>query len=125
MDSEIKVGDYKSLTTIITSEHTANAFGSGGLDVLATPKLVALIESAAYLLIKDSGFESVGTKIDLNHIKATIVGDSVVSIAKVAKIEGRKIEFQVVAYSNDEVIGEGSHIRVIIDPNKFMSKLKK
>ena len=89
MESNIKVGDYKSYETKITNSHTANAFGSGGLDVLATPQLVALIEASAYLLIKDFGFESVGTMINLNHIKATLVGDFVKSIAKITKIDGR------------------------------------
>ena len=57
MDTQIKVGDFKSYETKIENTHTANSFGSGGLDVLATPQLVALIEAAAYLLLKDCGFE--------------------------------------------------------------------
>ena len=125
METQIKVGDFKSYETKIENTHTASSFGSGGFDVLATPQLVAQIEAAAYLLLKDCGVESVGTKINLNHIKATIVGEYVKSIAKVTKVDGRKIDFEVVAYCNNEVIGEGYHTRVVIDPDKFMQKLLK
>lgn len=111
----------------VTENNTAKFMGSGDLDVLATPSLVAFMENAAknYLntfLTEDLG--SVGSNININHIAPTLVNKEITINGEITKIIKEKIIiFSLEAYENDKKIGDAEHTRVIINNKKFISKL--
>lgn len=110
----------------VTDAVTAIAVGSGDMPVLATPMMLALMENAAMLAVKDElpeGCTTVGGHIASSHLKPSKVGDLVRAEAEVKKVEGKKIEFKVAAYCGDTLLGEGTHLRFVVDKEKFMSKL--
>ena len=111
----------------VTDAFTAITAGSGDMPVLATPMMTALMENAAMLAVRDElpeGSTTVGGHIESSHLKPTPVGEVVRAEAEVTRVEGRKIEFKVAAYAGDTLLGEGTHLRFIVDREKFMSKLK-
>ena len=100
--------------------------GSGDLPVLATPAMMALMENAAMLAVAPhlpEGSTTVGGHISASHIKPTPIGETVTATATVVKVDGKKIEFEVKAYWGDILLGEGTHLRFIVDREKFMSRL--
>ncbi len=116
---------YTSEMTV-TEDVTAMVIGSGDMPVLATPMMMALMENAAMLAVKDKlpeGQTTVGGHIESSHLKPSKIGDVVRAEAEVTKVEGKKIEFRVSAYSDKTLLGEGTHLRFIVDREKFMSRL--
>lgn len=114
------------LTKIVNPEDTANRYGSGLLEVFATPALVAFMEQTCHTAIQPylpEGFSSVGTEVSIKHLKATPLGDTVKCKAILQQAEGRKLIFSVTAYDSNGLIGEGTHTRFIIDIQRFMAKL--
>lgn len=110
----------------VTEAVTAIEMGSGDLPVLATPSMMALMENAAMLAVAPhlpEGSTTVGGHISASHIKPTPVGETVTATATVTKVDGKKIEFDVKAHCGDVLLGEGSHLRFIVDREKFMSRL--
>lgn len=100
--------------------------GSGDLPVLATPAMMALMENAAMTAVAPElpeGSTTVGGHIESSHLKPTPVGAEVKAEATLTKVDGRKLYFTVKAMQGDTVIGEGTHLRFIVDREKFMSKL--
>ena len=111
---------------IVTEAVSAISMGSGDLPVLATPAMMALMENAAMLAVAPhlpEGSTTVGGHISASHIKPTPIGETVTATATVVKVDGKKIEFEVKAYCGDILLGEGSHLRFIVDREKFMSRL--
>lgn len=105
---------------------TAIAMGSGDMPVLATPAMMALMENAAMLAVAPhlpQGSTTVGGHIASSHLKPSRLGDTVTATATVTRVDGRKIEFKVEAHCGDTLLGEGTHLRFIVDKEKFMSKL--
>ena len=105
---------------------TAIAMGSGDMPVLATPAMMALMENAAMLAVADhlpEGSTTVGGHIASSHLKPSKVGDTVTATATVTRVDGKKIEFKIAAHCGDTLLGEGSHLRFIVDKEKFMSRL--
>ena len=110
----------------VTPAVTAIEMGSGDMPVLATPALMALMENAAMLAVADhlpEGCTTVGGHIASSHLKPSKPGDTVTATATVTRVEGKKIEFNVEARCGDTLLGEGTHLRFIVDRNKFMSRL--
>ena len=105
---------------------TAVKVGSGDMPVLATPMMMALMENAAMKAVKDKlpeGCTTVGGHIESSHLRPSKIGDVVRAEAEVTKVDGKKITFKVSAYCGDVLIGEGTHLRFIVDKENFMSKL--
>lgn len=122
-----KIGDKGTVTVKVTKENCASAIGYGALDVFATPSMNALMENAACEAIKASlqpGESSVGTKVNISHLKASALEDTITATATLAEIDGRRLVFEVVANDSKGIIGEGTHERFIINVEKFLSKLK-
>lgn len=116
---------YTSRLTV-GNENTAIALGSGDMPVLATPAMMALMENAAMLAVAsalEEGDTTVGGHIESSHLRPTPVGAEVSATATLEKIEGRKLYFNIIAHQGDVVIGEGTHLRFIVNKEKFMSKL--
>ena len=123
----IEIGLKHTSELTVTDAVTAITIGSGDMPVLATPMMMALMENAAMLAVKDKlpeGSTTVGGHIESSHLKPSKVGDKVSATAEVTKVDGKKIEFKVAAYSGDTLLGEGTHLRFIVDKERFLSKLK-
>ena len=118
--------EYESKVTVMP-ENCASAVGSGGLDVFATPSMVALMENAAMNCVAPylpEGATTVGAEICTTHIKPSAIGATIKAVAHLVATEGRKLHFNVEAYDGDECIGKGTHVRFIVDVERFMSKLR-
>ena len=110
----------------VTDNLTARAMGSGSLDVYATPAMIALMEAAAVAALASAlpeGQTSVGVALDVAHLAATPLGGSARARAQVTGVEGRRVTFSVQAWDAKQLIGEGSHTRVVVDVRRFMSRL--
>ena len=110
----------------MTDAVTAIEVGSGDMPVLATPIMMALMENAAMLAVKDElpeGCTTVGGHIESSHLRPSKIGDVVRAEAEVTKVDGKKITFKVSVYCGNTLIGEGTHLRFVVDREKFLSKL--
>ena len=115
---------YTSRLTV-GNENTAIALGSGDMPVLATPAMMALMENAAMLAVAsalEEGDTTVGGHIESSHLRPTPVGAEVSATAILEKVEGRKLYFKIIAHQGDVVIGEGTHLRFIVNREKFLAK---
>lgn len=125
MLENIKEGMEYTADLTVGEKDTAEHYKSGGLKVFATPGMIALMESAAYMLLRQApvGLESVGTEMNVRHTRACGPGARVLARAVVEKTDGKKVYFKVTAKDEKGEIGCGEHVRYIIDPEKFMSRL--
>lgn len=111
---------------VVGKEDTAAVIGSGDLPVLATPTLIAWMENAAVLSVSGflpAGATTVGGKIDITHLRPSAIGTEVEVRATLTKVDGKKLTFQVAAQDKTGNIAEGTHIRFIVDRERFMGKL--
>lgn len=118
----INIGATHKMTWTVTKEHLASAFGSGLVDVLATPVLVGFCEETSRSMIDPhlpDGQKTVGTSISLTHVAATPLDMKVTVRATLTAIEGRKLTFDVACEDDIESIGHCSHTRYIIDAARF------
>jgi len=118
----IKPGLTGSATLVVADEHTAPRVGSGRVRVLATPVMINLIEAAALEAVEGllpAGHQSLGTVLNVRHIAATPVGMRVTAKVEVVAVEGRTIRFRVEAHDERELIGDGTHERVVVNVAKF------
>ncbi len=109
-------------------DNTASVMGSGDMEVLATPSMVALMENAAMRAVERAlpeGSTTVGTRIDVSHVRASAPGEPITATAEVTESDGRRIVFCVRASDSQGLIGEGTHERFVVDRKKFMARLKK
>lgn len=116
---------YTSRLTV-GNENTAIALGSGDMPVLATPAMMALMENAAMLAVAselEDGDTTVGGHIESSHLRPTPVGAEVSATATLEKIDGRKLYFKIIAHQGDKIIGEGTHLRFIVNREKFLTKI--
>lgn len=114
-----------SITHTVTPADTARALGSGDLDVLATPRVLAWCEEATCAALDLSPDQtSVGTRIELEHLAATAVGSVVTATATVIYEDGRLLRFQVVAQdAAGTLLATGEVRRVIVDRERFLSRI--
>jgi predicted thioesterase len=123
---ELKPGLRGSAGLVVGQEHLASAVGSGLVEVLSTPMLIALLENAAVDALKPvlaDGQTSVGVHLDVKHLAATPPGMRVRAYAELVRLEGRMLVFNVWAEDERERIGEGTHQRAIIDRARFEKKV--
>lgn len=123
----IEIGLKHTSELTVTDAVTAIHVGSGDMPVLATPMMMALMENSAMLAVRDElpeGSTTVGGHMESSHLKPSKVGDVIRAEAEVTKVDGKKIEFKVAAYAGDMLLGEGTHLRFIVDKEHFMSKLR-
>lgn len=110
----------------VCDDNSAIALGSGDMPVLATPAMLALMENAAMLAVAgalDEGETTVGGHIESSHLKPSKIGAEVEATATLTRIDGRKLYFSVVAREGTVVIGEGTHLRFIVDRARFLARM--
>ncbi len=121
----ITTGMKGSFEVIADDAKTAKTMKSGSLEVFATPALVAALEAAAVAAVEkelDDGYTTVGCSISITHTAPSIVGSKIIATATVKEIIDRRIVFNVTASDENGIIGEGEHIRAVVNKAKFMSK---
>jgi predicted thioesterase len=118
-----------SVRAVVTGTDTAAAMGSGDVPVLATPRLLALAESAATAAIGsylDDGYTSVGTAAALDHLRASPVGAELVVEAELTEVDGRRLVFSFVAWAGQPaaglVVGKGTMERAVVHRERFIAR---
>jgi len=124
--NNIQVGFKAERELLVNQDNTAKKYGSGAIEVFATPAMIGLMEGAAMDAVQSflpDGFGTVGTLIQVNHVAATPIGMKVIAKAEVTQVNGKRITFRVEAYDEVGLIGEGVHERYIIDEVRFLEKV--
>jgi fluoroacetyl-CoA thioesterase len=125
VESELQLGLIGEAHVAVDATNLASAFGSGSVDVFATPAMIALMENAARACVDrllPAGSISVGTRIDVRHLAATPPGVEVDARAELIEVDGRRLVFRVTASDPTETIGEGTHERTIVDAARLLSR---
>ena len=121
----ISVGDFSESRLTVTEKDTAESWGSGTLPVLATPRMILLIEQTACDALKGKlpeGDTSVGTLVDIAHVSASPVGSEVVCRTEVAEVDRARIRFRVTVTDAFGDVGTGFHERFVVHSDKFMGR---
>ncbi|MBQ3437726.1 MAG: thioesterase family protein [Fusobacterium sp.] len=126
----LEVGMTFEFKRPVTENDTAAKAASGAVEVFATPFMIAWMEEASLKLAQkelEEGFTTVGTEVNIKHLKGSLVGTEMRVISKLLEIDRKKLIFSVEVYEDKEniLVGEGTHTRFIIDTEKFFEKLKK
>ena len=122
----LQVGMRGSARAVVDEARTAVALGSGSVPVFGTPAMIALMEHAAAQCVDarlQAGQITLGTSISVEHVAATAVGASVVASAELTGIDGRLLQFSIAAHEGEKLIGRGSHVRAVVDRDRFMAKV--
>src|SRR5574341_1224410 len=125
---QLRPGLSGTVELVVGEEHTAPRIGSGRVHVLATPVMINLIEAAALAAIEHllpPGYQSLGTRLDVRHIAATPVGMRAKASAVVTGVEGRTVRFRVEAHDEKDLIGDGTHERVVVNVAKFDQRVQR
>ena len=112
--------------TVVDHSNTAKFLGSGELEVFATPAMIALMEQTcqqSVASVLEAGQGTVGTHLDVSHDAATPLGMKVHVDSELVEVDGRKLVFDVKAYDECGLIGQGKHERFIINNEKFLAKV--
>ncbi len=126
MTDKLITGIELSLETTVREADTARNYGSGLLDVYATPAMIAFMERTSMELVQDylpEAYGTVGIHVEVNHIKACLPGAKVVCRSTLVNISDRKLSFEVTVSEREEIVGSGVHKRYIINEKKFIQKL--
>jgi predicted thioesterase len=123
----VETGLFAKLELKVTDADTAIAFGSGDVPVLATPRIVALMEETCVLVLAKRLAHtetSVGMRIQLDHLQPTAVGSSVTAEATLERIEGRRLTFTVTVTDDGGLVAAGRVTRVVVDRERFLEKAR-
>jgi fluoroacetyl-CoA thioesterase len=123
----IQIGAKGKFRLQVKPEHLANQFKDEILPpVLATPVMILCMENAALNAVREllePGESAVGTAVDIRHLAATPAGQQVTAEAEVTAVEGRRITFTVTARDESELIGTGTHERMVVDLARLNARL--
>ena len=123
----METGMKNTAVITVTEKDTAVFYGSGTLEVYATPAMAALMENTAMNSVSpylSEGEATVGTLLNIKHLSATPIGCTVSCESELVEIDGRRLVFRVTARDSAGLSGEGTHERFIISAEKFMDKTK-
>jgi predicted thioesterase len=122
----MKIGQTYTSQLLVEERHLAINVGSGDLPVLATPVMVMLMENAAMKSVADTIADdetTVGAQVSVSHLRPTPLADTVNATATLVEIDGRKLTFRVIAEDSKGLVGEGTHVRYIVNRERFVSKI--
>jgi len=128
MEIKLHPGITHTVKQKVEFKDTAASYGSGLVEVFATPAMVVLMERASYeavLPFLGEELNTVGFEVNIRHFKPTPIGMEVKCTATLIEVDGKKLTFNVVASDEEGKIGEGTHIRYIINSKEFMDNLNK
>ncbi|MBP7358820.1 MAG: thioesterase family protein [Prevotella sp.] len=113
-------------TFTVNENITAKMMGSGDMPVLATPAMVAMMENTAMNAVAellDDGETTVGSMINTTHVRPSAIGAEITVTATLVAVDGRKLTFDVMAKDGENMIGQGEHVRFVVDKERFLKKL--
>jgi fluoroacetyl-CoA thioesterase len=122
----LQIGMTREDVFSVESEHSAAHIGSGSARVLATPWMIAFMERTARDLLANllpEGYSSVGVHVDVRHLTPSPVGSHVRTQVEVKAIQGVIVDFTVCAWDEQELVGEGTHQRVVIEEERFLRRV--
>ena len=114
-----------SETLVVEHKDTAAVYGSGSLEVFATPAMIALMEKTCLEAVNSKigeGNTTVGISVNIKHLKASPTGALIRCDAKLVEVDRKRLVFEVQCFEGDTLIGEGVHERFVVDSEKFMEK---
>ncbi len=124
----VQPGFRGKASIVVDGSQTAAAVGSGLVATFATPSLITLMEAAAIDAITpylDEGESSVGSEVSIKHLAATPPGFRVRAEAVVTAVQEKRISFDVAAFDDREQVGEGTHVRYVINLSRFMERVRR
>ncbi|HEU0241603.1 MAG TPA: hotdog domain-containing protein [Micromonosporaceae bacterium] len=122
---QVQTGLSARVELTVTDADTAQTLGSGDVPVLGTPRVLALAEAATVAALAgrlDPGATTVGTHVEVDHVAATPIGRHVTVLAILAKVDGRRLHFDIVVRDGAELVAEGRVERVVVDRQRFLAK---
>ena len=125
MEYDMLKGLRHSETLVVEHKDTAAVYGSGALEVFATPAMIALMEKTCLESVADrigEGNTTVGIAVNIKHLKASPIGATIRCEAEILEVDRRRLVFSVKCYEGDTIVGEGTHERFVVDSQKFMSR---
>ncbi len=123
---KIPEGSFNQSEMIVKLEDTASHFGSGLIDVFATPAMVAFMENTAHECVQEflpDTHVTVGSEMNVKHLKATLVEQMISCKAVLTNQKGNKLYFSIECREDDELIGSATHIRHIVNEEEFFNKI--
>lgn len=126
MNPHLIPGIKKRAEHLVSSNDTASRYGSGLIEVFATPAMIGLMENTAHSSIQQflpEGAITLGIEINAKHIKATPIGMKVFCEAELISVDGKKLFFEIKAWDEIAEIGTATHTRYVVDSKRFMEKL--
>lgn len=126
VSDHINTGLFLEQTFSVEEEHLAKHIGSGSLRVLATPWMIAFMERVSHQLLANhlpQGYSSVGFVVEVKHIAPSPLNSTVKVRAEVMEVSGIQVGFEVMAWDEHEQIGKGRHLRVVIQPERFLKRV--
>ena len=123
----LEVGMKLELERVVSENDTAAKAASGSVEVLATPVMIAWMEEVSLKLAQkelEEGFTTVGTEVNIKHLKGTLVGKTVKITSVLTEIDRKRLVFNVEVLEDGVVVGSGNHTRFIIDTEKVYEKLR-
>ena len=121
----LKEGIKGERTLLVTEDCTARTLGSGELPVLATPRMIALVEETAWKSVSEAleeGEGTVGTRIDVKHLAATPMGKTVRCVTELTAVDRKKLTFRAEVFDDAGKVGEGVHERFIVKNGQFLER---
>jgi predicted thioesterase len=122
----ITIGTKREERLLVTSDVAINFLEMAEARVLATPEMIRYMERTSRNLLKphlEAGYDSVGTHVDVSHLAAAPMGSVVIFTAEITAVHDRRVEFHVTARNEEEVVGDGTHERAIINVAKFATRI--
>jgi fluoroacetyl-CoA thioesterase len=124
-ETALEAGLTARVELTVTDADTAQAVGSGDVPVLGTPRVLALAEAATVAATArrlPSGQTTVGSRVELEHRAATAIGRTVVAQARLTRVEGRHLHFEVEVTDGTETVAEARVDRVVVDRRRFVER---
>ena len=126
MDYDLLKGLRHSECLVVEYKDTAAVYGSGSLEVFATPAMIALMEKTCLESVNDKigeGNTTVGIAVNIKHLKASPVGSMIRCDATLVEVDRKRLVFEVKCFEGETLVGEGIHERFVVDSEKFMGKV--
>ena len=126
MEFDLPVNESHTKTFTVQEHQIADFLGSGKVSVLSSPSMILMMEQTAMLFAQEylpEGWITVGTRVDVSHLRASKLGAEITVNAKLIEFENKHMVFEVEAFDGEHKIGEGKHERHIVNKEKFISRI--
>ncbi len=127
MEINVPEGIEKIEMYLVEEKHIADFLGSGKVAVLSTPSMILMMEHTAMLAAQEhlpEGWITVGTRVDIRHLKASKEGAEIRVIAKLISVDRKHLVFEVSAFDSEHEIGKGIHERHVVNKEKFIQRIQ-